>query len=85
MFCIYLRTNNDLCHLQHKLIGFITEKKSVYSAVRTESLNIAGCVSSLKGYYKLGSVKDLSLLFGTAPAMTAVTLRPTSSAIHCHS
>ena len=21
-FCIYLRTNTDLCHLQHKLIGF---------------------------------------------------------------
>ena len=22
MFCIYLRTNSDLCHLQHKLTGF---------------------------------------------------------------
>jgi len=22
MFCIYLRTNSELCHLQHKLIGF---------------------------------------------------------------
>ena len=22
MFYIYLRTNSDLCHLQHKLIGF---------------------------------------------------------------
>ena len=22
MFCIYIRTNSDLCHLQHKLIGF---------------------------------------------------------------
>ena len=22
MFCIYLRTDRDLCHLQHKLIGF---------------------------------------------------------------
>ena len=22
MFCIYLRTNSDSCHLQHKLIGF---------------------------------------------------------------
>ena len=20
--CIYLRTNSDLCHLQHKLVGF---------------------------------------------------------------
>jgi len=22
VFCIYLRTNSDLCHSQHKLIGF---------------------------------------------------------------
>ena len=22
VFCIYLITNSDLCHLQHKLIGF---------------------------------------------------------------
>jgi hypothetical protein len=22
VFCIYLRTNGDLCHLQHKLVGF---------------------------------------------------------------
>ena len=22
VFCIYLKTNSDLCHLQHKLIGF---------------------------------------------------------------
>jgi len=22
VFCIYLRTNSDLCHLQHKLVGF---------------------------------------------------------------
>jgi hypothetical protein len=22
VFCVYLRTNSDLCHLQHELIGF---------------------------------------------------------------
>jgi len=51
MFCtrIYLGTNSDLCHLLLKLIGYITEKKSVYSAVRTGFLNKAVCVSSLKG------------------------------------
>jgi hypothetical protein len=47
--CIYLRTNSDLCHLQHKLIGFITEMKSIYSAVRTGSLNKEVCASCLKG------------------------------------
>jgi hypothetical protein len=39
VFSIFLRTNSDLCNLHHKLIGFITEMKSVYSAVRTGSLN----------------------------------------------
>jgi hypothetical protein len=24
VFCIYLRTNSDLCPIQHKLIGFYT-------------------------------------------------------------
>jgi hypothetical protein len=27
MFCISLRTNSDLCHLQHKMIGVLTEMK----------------------------------------------------------
>ena len=48
LLVIYLRTNSDLCHLQHKLIGFIPDMKSVYSAVRTGSLNKAVCASSLK-------------------------------------
>jgi hypothetical protein len=49
VFCIYLRTNSDLCHLQHKLIGFITEMKSIYSTVRIGSSNKAFCALSLKG------------------------------------
>jgi len=51
----YLRTNNDLYHLQHKLIVFITEMKSVNSAVRTGSLNKAVCASSLNGYLRTNS------------------------------
>ena len=38
VFCIYLRTKSDLCYLQHKLIGFIAEMKSVYYAVWTGDL-----------------------------------------------
>jgi hypothetical protein len=34
-----------LCHLQHKLIGFTTEMNSVYSAVRTGSLDKTVCHS----------------------------------------
>ena len=35
MFCIYLRTNSDLCHLQHKLIGFHNRDLTLYSPVVT--------------------------------------------------
>ena len=52
VFCIYLRTNSDLCHLYHKLIAFITEMKTVYCAVRTGSLNKAVCASYLKGSWR---------------------------------
>jgi hypothetical protein len=49
MFCIYLRTNSDLCHLNDELLGFVTEMKSVYCAVWPLPLNKAVCHSSLKG------------------------------------
>jgi hypothetical protein len=49
VFCICLRTNSDWCRLHKKLIGFITEMKSVYSAVRTGPLTEAVWASSFKG------------------------------------
>jgi hypothetical protein len=41
-----LHTKQYVCTL---IMIFITEMKSVYSAVRTGSLNKAACASSLKG------------------------------------
>jgi hypothetical protein len=46
---LYLSENSNLCYLHLKLIGFITEIKSVQCAVLPGSLNKAVCVSSLKG------------------------------------
>ena len=48
VFCIYLRTNSDLCHLQHKLIGFYNRDEKCLLRVRTGSLNKAVFHSSLK-------------------------------------
>jgi len=48
-FFIYLRTNSDVCPYDINCSVSITEMKSVYSAVRTGSLNKAVCASSLKG------------------------------------
>jgi len=33
--CFYLRTNSDLCHLQHKLTGFYNRDLTLYSPVVT--------------------------------------------------
>ena len=30
VFCIYLRTNSDLFHLQHKLIGFYNQDENFW-------------------------------------------------------
>jgi hypothetical protein len=49
VLCIYLRTNCDLCYFHHNWLVFITEMKSVYSAVRPGSVHKAVCASSLKG------------------------------------
>ena len=35
VFCLDLRTNSDLCHLQHKLIGFYNRDLTLYSPVVT--------------------------------------------------
>jgi len=48
-FCVYLRTNIDLCHLQHKILIFVTEMKRVHCAVRTWALTKTESASSLKG------------------------------------
>ena len=41
MFCIYLRTNSDLCHLQHKLIGFYNPDEKCLQR-RTDRVLIQG-------------------------------------------
>jgi hypothetical protein len=53
-YCIYLRTNSDLCHLITNWLVFITEMKSVYSAVRTGSLNKAVCACATKQHKLIG-------------------------------
>jgi hypothetical protein len=49
VFCICLRTNIDLCHIRKNRLVFVTKMKSVYSAVRTGSLNEAVCAPAFKG------------------------------------
>jgi hypothetical protein len=47
MCFVFVRTNSDFCHLKIRLV-FITEMKSVYSAVGSGSLNEAVCGPSFK-------------------------------------
>jgi hypothetical protein len=46
---LYSSKNKQRLVSHHKRLVYITEMKSVYSAVRTGSLNKAVCASSLKG------------------------------------
>ena len=48
----YLRTNSDLCHLQHKLIGFYNLDEKCLLRGTYWSLNKAVCASYLKGYLR---------------------------------
>ena len=46
VFCIYLRTNSNLCHLQQKLIGFYNRDLTLYSplvAICTASITFNNC------------------------------------------
>ena len=49
VFCIYLRTNSELCHLYHKLIGFYNRDEKCLLRGTNWVLNKAVCASSLKG------------------------------------
>jgi len=49
VFCIYLKTNSELCHLQHKLVGFYNRDEKCLQRGTDWVLNTAVCASSLKG------------------------------------
>ena len=65
MFCIYLRTNSDLCHLQHKLIGFYnpdekclqrgTDLGFKYSGLRLvfKGLNVPIAIALLAAHHQI--------------------------------
>jgi hypothetical protein len=106
VFRVCLRTNSDLCHLQHNLIGFynrdkkclqrgtdwvfkwsglrlcqsinwlvfITEMKSVYSAVRTGDLNKAVCVCATYSINWLVFITEMKSVY-SAVRTQSLTLR----------
>jgi hypothetical protein len=76
VFCIYLKTATCVPY-SIKLIAFITEMKSVYSAVRTGSLNKAVCAWSLNFQSLLVTWCTTSLTFNSC------TLCPQSIYVFC--
>jgi len=49
VFCIYLRTNSDLCHLQHKLIGFYNPDEKSLQRVTDWVFKYSGLHFDCKG------------------------------------
>jgi hypothetical protein len=56
---IAVRSNRDYFSVQFPLTDFITEKYSVYCAVRTESLNIIQVNFVLKGLKELDMIRNV--------------------------
>ena len=52
VFCVYLRTNSDLCHLQHKLIGFYNRDEKCLQRGTDGALNRAVCATSVNISFK---------------------------------
>jgi hypothetical protein len=53
VFCIYLRTNSDLCHLQHKLIGFYNRDEKCLQRGTNWGFKLSGLRFGCKGLMKL--------------------------------
>jgi hypothetical protein len=56
VFCVYLRTNSDLCHLQHKLIGFYNRdekclKRGTDWVFKWSGLHLCHLQHKLIGFY----------------------------------
>jgi len=49
VFFVYLKANSDLCHLQHKLIGFYNRDEKCLRRGTDWVFNKAVCASSLNG------------------------------------
>jgi hypothetical protein len=70
VFCIYLRTNSDLCHLQHKLIGFYN---------RVEKYLLRGTEWAFKrSSLRSGGDKNIKLPFSLTliPEQNALEMNP---------
>jgi hypothetical protein len=50
VFCIYLRTNSDLCHLQHKLIGFYNPDEKCLQRGTDWGFKYSGLCFVFKGF-----------------------------------
>ena len=49
VFCIYLSTNSDLCHLQHKLIGFYNRDEKCLQRGTDRVFKLSGLLFVFKG------------------------------------
>ena len=64
VFCIYLRTNSDLCHLQHKLIVWFLPYRSVAITNSYYDRQSQQCFFINLLFYKLQDVLILTTCFG---------------------
>ena len=57
----YMRTNSDLCHLQHKLIVFYNRAEKCLQRGTDGSLNKAVCALAVNGYLRTATCATYSI------------------------
>jgi hypothetical protein len=73
VFCIYLRTNSDLCNLQHKLIGFCNrDEKCLQRGTDWAFINTAVCAPSLKAVATIATATPAANVAAIAVAVAVV-------------
>ena len=75
MFCIYLRTNSDLCHLQHKLIGFYNRHEKCLQRGTDWVFKYSGLRFVFKGLIKHNA---LNAQWGLEQSLRHITILSTS-------
>jgi hypothetical protein len=79
VFCIYLRTNSDLCHLQHKLIGFYNRDEKCLQRGTDWVFKYSGLRLGFKGLNLRRCLQNMTILFLMTRIFLAVIAVPSSN------
>ena len=63
VFCVYLRTKSDLCHLQHKPIGFYNRDEKCLQRGTDWGFKYGSLRLVFKGFNRVYDKREVQILF----------------------